>query len=118
MDTLIGVTVTHMFAHFRTALRVVGETTATLFTWCYLVLVVSLVRWELVTPPEVCGTASGGAFMAVLLLGVVLAVIVRRDERLAGAGKLWAPLQWLRLVPATVAICVLVAGWMFSLLLG
>jgi hypothetical protein len=114
LDMLIVVTAADVLGHLRNALRLLGEAAATVFVWAYLVLVVAQVRWEIVTPSEVCGTASGGALLALLMLGVVVAVIVQRDSRLVRGGELWPPLTWLRAAPATLAILMLLAALLFA----
>ncbi len=114
LDMLIVVTAADVLGHLRNALRLAGEATATVFIWAYLVLVVAQIRWEIVTPPEVCGTASGVFSLALLMLGAVVAVIMQRDSRLAKSGELWPPLTWLRTAPATLAILVLLAALLFA----
>ena len=114
LEMLIVVTAADVLAHLRNALRLTGEATATVFVWAYLVLVLAQLRWEIVTPSEVCGTGSGGGLVALLMLGVVVAVIVQRDSRLVRGGELWAPLAWLRGAPATLAILMLLAALFFA----
>jgi hypothetical protein len=114
LDMLIVVTAADVLGHLRNALRLAGEATATVFVWAYLVLVVAQLRWDIVTPPEVCGTGSGAFLVALLMLGVVVAVIVQRDSRLVRSGELWPPLTWLRAAPATLAILMLLAALLFA----
>jgi hypothetical protein len=114
LDMLVVVTVAGVVGHLRNALRLAGEATATVFVWVYLALVVGQLRWEIVTPPEVCGTGSGAFLVALLMLGVVVAVIMQRDSRLVKSGELWPPLTWLRAAPATLAILILLAAVLFA----
>jgi hypothetical protein len=116
LDMLIVVTAADVLGNLRNALRLVGEATATVFVWAYLGLVVALVRSAAVTPSGMCGTTSSlspAAMSVLLVLGGVVAFVVRRDSRLARGGELWPPLTWLRAAPGTLAIATLLFAFAF-----
>ena len=82
------------------AVKLVGhfvvEAAATGLVYLYFILAMSFANAVLITPKgtESCGNASGGTFIALLLLSVIVIVIIERDARLEGSGNLSRAVAW------------------------